>query len=138
MADFDARVGRGVALYSACIAIVYIILGFLEVFYPFGLIPRDFFGGAVLLLIGITYFAGVKGTFEGEYNGLSFVIGGMFLSVVFGALYMAIFFADVLSWLIESADTPPTIISLRPEVYMLGLILPLMVIVNRMVRGIKL
>ena len=46
------------------------------------------------MVIASTYLNGVVELFNGEHRGLSFLIGGLLLSAVFGVLYLLSICAD--------------------------------------------
>jgi len=81
------------------------------------------------------YLLGVKGTVAGRYEGLSFVVGGLFLTAVFGFLYLLLAGAEALMYLLGEAEAFPGIFDLRPEVWIFLLSLPLALRVRGLLAG---
>ncbi|MGB3943922.1 MAG: hypothetical protein WBK88_03925, partial [Methanothrix sp.] len=71
----------------------------------------------------------------GRYEGLSFVVGGLFLTAVFGFLYLLLAGAEALMYLLGEAQAFPELLDLRPEVWISLLSLPLVVRVRRLLVG---
>lgn len=62
-----------------------------------------FFSGAVLLVIGVVYAKSVKGLLwasssEEKFDGMSFLLGGLILSAIFGGIYLVIMAANFLGY----------------------------------------
>ena len=91
----------------------------------FNWIPADFFGGLVSLVIASTYITSIKGLRTGDFRGLSLLVGGLFLSVVFGVLYLLLMFADALNFVIGEAEEFSALADLRPEIWLLVVAIPL-------------
>ena len=126
MPDFDLGTGKRLAGYSLVLGIVYLVFGLIEVFGGTGeTIPGDVFGGLALLVIASTYLNVVVELSNGEHRGLSFLIGGLLLSAVFGVLYPISICADGLEYLIGGADMFPVIADIRPEIWLFLASLPL-------------
>ena len=120
-----------IAAYSFIAAILYLIFSIFEII---GYIYKDIFGGLALLVISITFFAGIKETWNGDYKGLSFTLGGLILAAVFGIMYIFILIADYLEWLIGNASMPTLI---RPEILLFIFIIPLLFISYKEIEVIK-
>jgi len=126
MTDFDIGKGKTIGIYAAVIGVVYLVLGVIEVFGGAGdVIPGDLFGGLALVVIAATFLYGIKSTFDGDHKGLSFLIGGLFLSAVFGILYLLLMGADGLMFLLGEADEFSVLADFRPAIWMFILSLPL-------------
>ncbi len=123
MPDFDTGTGRIMAIYAIALGIGYILSGVIEVFGGAGMVPGDIFGGLALFVIAATYITGVPGLLNGEHGGLSFLMGGLLLSAVFGVLYILAIGADGLEYIIGAAETLS--ISIRPEIWLFLVSLPL-------------
>ena len=107
------------ASYSFIAGIAYLIVAFLEIT---GIkITRDIFGGAALIIISSIYLAGIKETLKRSYKGISFIVGGIILSAIFGIMYLLIFFAEILEYLMGNQNFP----FIRVEVLLALLISPL-------------
>ena len=129
--DFDIKKGKVIGIYAFLIAIFYLIIGIIEIFDRIDLVKRDIFGGLALFVISATYFASIKETLRGEYKGLSFIIGGIFLSSIFGILYILILFANWLEHIIGKSNFS---LYLRPEIILFFAILPLAYLVKKEVK----
>lgn len=126
MADFGIGKGQRVGIYALVLGIVYLAFGVIEVFGGAGeVIPRDLFGGFALAVIAATYLKGVKGLLNGEHMGLSFLIGGLFLSTVFGILYLLLMGADGLMYVLGEAEEFSILAGFRPAIWLFFLSLPL-------------
>lgn len=126
MTDFDIGKGKTIGIYAAVIGIAYLVLGVIEVFGGAGdVIPGDLFGGLALVVIAVTFLYGIKNTFDGDHKGLSFLIGGLFLSAVFGILYLLLMGADGLMFLLGEADEFSVLADFRPAIWMFILSLPM-------------
>ena len=127
---FNAEIGSKMAIYAAILGILYIAFGVLEVALVFsGIeltpIPADLFGGLVSLVIASTYITSIKGLRTGDFRGLSLLVGGLFLSVVFGVLYLLLMFADALNFVIGEAEEFSALADLRPEIWLFVVAIPL-------------
>ncbi|KAF5414409.1 MAG: hypothetical protein C5S38_04920 [Candidatus Methanophagaceae archaeon] len=126
MTDFDIGKGKTIGIYAAVIGVAYLVLGVIEVFGGVGdVIPGDLFGGLALVVIAVTFLYGIKDTFDGDHKGLSFLIGGFFLSAVFGILYLLLMGADGLMFLLGEAEEFSVLADFRPAIWMFILSLPL-------------
>jgi len=126
MTDFDIGKGKTIGIYAAVLGIVYLAIGVIEVFGGAGeIIPGDLFGGLALVVIAATFLNGVKGAFNGEHIGLSFLIGGLFLSAVFGMLYLLLMGADGMMFLLGEAEEFSVLADFRPAIGLFFLSLPL-------------
>ncbi len=131
MSDFDPRIGRVMGVYALALGVLYLLFGLMEIVGVGGSgtdpipIPGDLFGGLAILVVAATYLNGVRGLFRGEHVGLSFLIGALFLSAVFGVLYLLLMGADGLSYLIGSSDEFAALADFRPEIWFFLLSLPL-------------
>jgi len=127
---FNAEIGGRMAIYAAILGILYIAFGVLEVALVFSgveltPIPADFFGGLASLVIASTYITSIKGLRTGDFRGLSMLVGGLFLSVVFGVLYLLLMFADALNFIIGEAEEFSALADLRPEIWLFVVAIPL-------------
>jgi len=126
MTDFSIKTGKRLAIYASALGVISLAIGLVEISGGWGeTIPGDLFGGFVLVVMAATYLGGVKGTFQGRHEGLSLVIGGLFLTAVFGVLYLLMMGADGLMYLLGEVEALPEIIEVRPEIWIFILSLPL-------------
>lgn len=136
MTDYSIKTGKGLGIYASALGAISLVVGLIEISGGWGeTIPGDLFGGFVLLVIAATYLNGVKGVFQGRNEGLSFLVGGLFLTAVFGVLYLLMMGAEGLMYLLGEAQALPGIFDLRPEVWILLLSLPLARRVRRLTDG---
>lgn len=98
---------------------------------------RDIIGGIMLIIIAAIYLAGIKETSNGNYEGLSFLIGGLFLSTVYGTLYILMMVANWLEYVIGNVESFLLIEEMRVEIWLFFTILPLVYLVWKNVREIK-
>jgi len=122
---------KAMGIYAAIIGLIYLFISIMEIFGGIYNVPKDIFGGLVLLVIAATYLTGVKRALKGECKGLSFLIAGVFLSSVFGILYILILFANWLEYLIGNASFS---FYLRPEIWLFFAILPLAYLIKKEIR----
>lgn len=131
--DFSIKTGKLLGIYASILGAISLAVGLLEISGGWGeAIPGDLFGGLAPTVTAAAYLLGVKGTIAGRYEGLSFVVGGLFLTAVFGVLYLLTAGAEALMYLLGEAAAFPELLDLRPEVWIFFLSLPL----ARRVRGL--
>jgi hypothetical protein len=126
MTDFRIKTGKMIAIYASILGVICLAVGLVEILGGSGeTIPGDIFGGFVLVVMAATYLGGVKGTLRGKHEGLSFLIGGLFLTMAFGVLYLLMMGADGLMYLLGEAEALPTLADARPAIWIFILSLPL-------------
>jgi hypothetical protein len=126
MTDFSIKIGKKLAIYASALGVICLLIGFVEIFGGWGeTIPSDLFGGFALVVMAATYLNGVKGVFRGRHEGPSFLIGGLFLTAVFGVLYLLMMGADGLMYLLGEAEFLPKLADARPTIWIFMLSLPL-------------
>ncbi len=101
----DENIGKKLAIYASILGILYVIFGFREIIaafsdYELETEPLGLFGGFALIVIGAVYFFGIKNLKEAKMEGLSFFMGGIILSAIFGILYLLIMGANALDYLV--------------------------------------
>lgn len=130
--------GKVVATYALVLGIIYFILGILEVVEGFGpffgvtagpvlgaeYISADLFGGLATIVIGAVYF-GAAPLWKAKYESLSFLLVGVLLSTVFGALYLLILGANGFGAYLAGEEWEWMADLLRPEIWLFFLSLPL-------------
>jgi len=133
MTDFSISTGKWLGAYALALGLACLTAGLMEISGGYGeMIPGDVFGGLVLVVIAATYLNGVKGVCEGGHGGLSFLMGGVFLTMVFGGLYLLIIGADALIYLMGEAEEMPALVDLRPAIWIAILSLPLAYMVRKL------
>lgn len=126
MTDFSIKTGKMLAIYASALGVISLAVGLVEILGGSGeMIPGDLFGGFVLVVMAATYLGGVKGVSHGKHEGLSFLIGGLFLTMVFGVLYLLMMGADGLMYLLGEAEALPALTDARPAIWIFILSLPL-------------
>ncbi len=121
MTDFSIKTGKMIAIYASALGVISLAVGLVEILGGWGeSIPGDLFGGFVLAVMAVTYLGGVKWVSHGRHEGLSFIIGGLFLTGVFGVLYLLMMGADGLMYLLGEA-----VADARPAIWIFILSLPL-------------
>ena len=142
---FNKSIGTRIATYSFITGISYTIFGLLEItvgcgdFFGTGiplimsielaganLVPPDFFGGVMLIIIGIVYLIGVGQQARGEREGISFLLVGSLLATVFFAVYMSIMLANGVGYLFQFEDWLEWtwLDDLRPGIWLFIIALP--------------
>lgn len=133
MKDFNLKTGKTLGIYAFSLGALYLLVGLLEIFGGSGeLIPGDLFGGLALAIIATTYLYGVRDTLKGDYKGLSLLMGGLFLSAIFGLLYLLMLGADGLMYLLGEAEEIPGLVDFRPAIWFFILSLPLIYHIRNM------
>ena len=126
MTDFSIKTGKMIAIYASVLGVISLAVGLVEILGGGGeSIPGDLFGGFVLAVMAVTYLGGVKRASHGRHEGLSFIIGGLFLAGVFGVLYLLMMGADGLMYLLGEAEALPKLADARPAIWIFILSLPL-------------
>ena len=124
----EVRESRILASYAVMAAIAYLVVAILEIT---GIkITHDIFGGLALFVISAIYLAGIKETIERSYKGISFIFGGIILSLIFGIMYLFIFLAGILEYAIGEASFP----SIRIEIILALFITPLAYYIYRVIK----
>lgn len=126
MTDFSIKTGKRLAIYASALGLISLLIGLVKILGGWGeTIPGDLFGGFVLVVMAATYLSGVKGALQGRHEGLSFLIGGLFLTAVVGVLYLLIMGGDGLMYLLGEAEALPKLSEARPAIWIFILSLPL-------------
>ncbi len=102
--DIESKI---MASYSMMAGIAYFIVAILEIAGSnFRYISHDIFGGAALMVIATIYFAGIKETLKKSYRGLSFILGGIILSLIFGVMHFLIYISGILEYFMGNSGFP--------------------------------
>lgn len=119
-----------IGICALVLGALYVIIGALEVLFDpilFGIesaIPADLFGGLALLVIGGVYLYGVRDLWNNRREGISFLIGGVVLSAIFGIIFLLIMGANGLMYLLGEAEEFSIIAEFRPEIWLFLMSLP--------------
>ncbi len=118
--------GREKINFALVTGSLYILFGVLQGiaatgFVEIPLVPGSFMGVFVLVVIGSVFLFGYKELKDGIAGGVAFIVVGIMLSIIFGALYLLVMAADSISAYVLSSDdfsnwTP--LDDLRPELYL--------------------
>jgi len=131
MVDIDRKneKNKNKIAFGTITGALYSIFGFIQIIVGFGLssriteifyIPNDIIGGAILILIGVLFFLGVKELREGINEGVAFIYMGIFLALVFTVIYLLIMAADAIeTYVLISEDFTGwrPLYDLRPGIY---------------------
>jgi hypothetical protein len=106
------RIEKLAAIYAVALGITYLVFGVMELtlglynLFPLmtsrnlaGIVPADVFGGLATLVIGATYLSALF-LWKSAHESWGYVLVGLFLSAVFGILYLLMVCADGLSSLL--------------------------------------
>jgi hypothetical protein len=106
---------KWVIVYAMILGVAYIIIGIAEFtlgiynLFPstgnvsFIVMPADIFGGFAALVIGSTYLSAVS-LLRGSRESLGYILVGLFLSIVYGVIYLLIVCADGFGTLLASLE----------------------------------
>ncbi|MBP7069239.1 hypothetical protein [Methanothrix soehngenii] len=97
--------------------------------------PGGILSIAVLLVISATYLMGAKSLVAGRREGLSFLMGGLFLSGAVGGLYLLMTGADWLMYLLGEVEDFALLSEISPATVLLIVALPLVPMMRKMTRG---
>ncbi|MDQ1275197.1 MAG: hypothetical protein QG610_770 [Euryarchaeota archaeon] len=125
---------KALAFFTFLWGVIYIVIGSLQVLKGTGLLPYDLIStnllppeiadGLVLALVGAVYLYGTVEFSKSFSEGKAYAYVGIVLSLLFGALYLLTFVADIINAQVLEADgfeewTP--LAGIKPALY-LGLI----------------
>ncbi len=121
--QFNKKAGTKVAALSFVIGTSYLVTGLIEMLAGGGefigsevtfippiemagvtVIPGDFFGGVMLMIIGVVYLTGVKQQVRGEREGLSYLLVGSILATTFFLVYTAIMLSNGVGYVFQFED----------------------------------
>ena len=114
--------------------IIYLVIGSLQVLKGSGLLPENFISanllppeiadGLVLVVLGAVYLYGTIEFSRGSFEGKAYAYVGIVLSLLFGALYLLTFIADIINARVlfaEGFEEWTLLSGIKPALY-LGLI----------------
>jgi len=127
---------RCLGYISAVLGMIYALIGIIEIInflvllVPLSIIlPGDFIGGFVSITIGIVFIWGMDELLKKDYKGLSFILVGLIMAVMFAGLYTLILIADAVEcYILGNEDFAGWTIldDLRIELVLGWILLPLL------------
>lgn len=135
MKEFSVRTGRLLGIYALVLGVGYGAQALAETIGGQESFPGGILSIAVLLVISATYLMGAKSLVAGRREGLSFLMGGLFLSGAVGGLYLLMTGADWLMYLLGEAEDFAVLSEISPATVLLIVALPLVPMMRKMTRG---
>jgi len=135
MKEFSVRTGRLLGIYALVLGVGYGAQALAETIGGRESFPGGILSIAVLLVISATYLMGAKSLVAGRREGLSFLMGGLFLSGAVGGLYLLMTGADWLMYLLGEVEDFALLSEISPATVLLIVALPLVPMMRKMTRG---
>ena len=135
MKEFSVRTGRLLGIYALVLGVGYGAQALAETIGSRESFPGGILSIAVLLVISATYLMGAKSLVAGRREGLSFLMGGLFLSGAVGGLYLLMTGADWLMYLLGEVEDFALLSEISPATVLLIVALPLVPMMRKMTRG---
>ena len=135
MKEFSVRTGRLLGIYALVLGVGYGAQALAETIGGRESFPGGLLSIAVLLVISATYLMGAKSLVAGRREGLSFLMGGLFLSGAVGGLYLLMTGADWLMYLLGEVEDFALLSEISPATVLLIVALPLVPMMRKMTRG---
>ncbi len=135
MKEFSVRTGRLLGIYALVLGVGYGAQALAETIGGRESFPGGILSIAVLLVISATYLMGAKSLVSGRREGLSFLMGGLFLSGAVGGLYLLMTGADWLMYLLGEVEDFAVLSEISPATVLLIVALPLVPMMRKMTRG---
>jgi hypothetical protein len=135
MKEFSVRTGRLLGIYALVLGVGYGAQALAETIGGRESFPGGILSIAVLLVISATYLMGAKSLVSGRREGLSFLMGGLFLSGAVGGLYLLMTGADWLMYLLGEVEDFALLAEISPATVLLIVALPLVPMMRKMTRG---
>jgi hypothetical protein len=135
MKEFSVRTGRLLGIYALVLGVGYGAQALAETIGGRESFPGGILSIAVLLVISATYLMGAKSLVAGRREGLSFLMGGLFLSGAVGGLYLLMTGADWLMYLLGEVEDFAALSEISPATVLLIVALPLVPMMRKMTRG---
>ena len=88
------------------------------------------------MLFAIAYLTGVKGAVNGEYRGLSFLLGGFFLSLVYGIVYILIIGGNAVSYVLGEGNFL-WFVQFTPSVWLFIIALPFGYLIGKLTKDMS-
>ena len=136
MKEFSVRTGRLLGIYALVLGVGYGAQALAETIGGRESFPGGILSIAVLLVISATYLMGAKSLVAGRREGLSFLMGGLFLSGAVGGLYLLMTGADWLMYLLGEVEDFALLSEISPATVLLIVALPLVPMMRKMTRGL--
>jgi hypothetical protein len=105
---------KALAYFASLWGAIYFVIGGLQILKGTGLLPYDLIsasllppeiaGGLVLAVIGSVYLYGTIEFSKSSIDGKAYAYVGIVLSLLFGALYLLTFIADLINTRVLAAD----------------------------------
>jgi len=118
-------------IYALFVGLLYMVAAVGEIA---GFLQRDLIGGVMLMVISVVYIYGAKRFLQKK--DFAFIVGGVFLSVIYGLLYLSIAFANYLEYLMGVKDFL-LLRELRIEIWLMLVSSPLIYKVWKDIRKLK-
>ena len=135
MKEFSVRTGRLLGIYALVLGVGYGAQALAETIGGRESFPGGILSIAVLLVISATYLMGANSLVAGRREGLSFLMGGLFLSGAVGGLYLLMTGADWLMYLLGEVEDFALLSEISPATVLLIVALPLVPMMRKMTRG---
>ncbi|MFB3764378.1 MAG: hypothetical protein ACE14P_03915 [Methanotrichaceae archaeon] len=135
MVELSIRTGKWLGAYALLLGTGYGAAALAEAIGNREISPGGLLSIGVLLVVSATYLMGVKGLIGGRIEGLSFLLGGLFLSIAVGGLYLLMTGADGLMYVLGEVDEFSIIADIKPATLLLLLALPLLPLMKRLTHG---
>ncbi len=135
MDKLSVKNGKWLGAYAFILGIGYCAAAIAEAARNPDIFPGGLLSIAVLLVISATYLMGVKGLTGGRREGLSFLMGGLLLSVAVGGLYLLMAGADWLLYLLGEAEDFALLSEISPAIVLLVVALPLVPMMRKLTSG---
>lgn len=135
MKEFSVRTGRLLGIYALVLGVGYGAQALAETIGGRESFPGGILSIAVLLVISATYLMGARSLVAGRREGLSFLMGGLFLSGAVGGLYLLMTGADWLMYLLGEVEDFAVLSEISPATVLLIVALPLVPMMRKMTRG---
>ena len=135
MKEFSVRTGRLLGIYALVLGVGYGAQALAETIGGRESFPGGILSIAVLLVISATYLMGAKSLVAGRREGLSVLMGGLFLSGAVGGLYLLMTGADWLMYLLGEVEDFALLSEISPATVLLIVALPLVPMMRKMTRG---
>jgi len=135
MDKLSVKNGKWLGAYAFILGIGYGVAAIAEATGNPDIFPGGLLSIGVLLVISATYLMGVRSLTGGRREGLSFLVGGLLLSVAVGGLYLLMAGADWLLYLLGEAEDFALLSEISSATILLIVALPLVPMMRKLTRG---
>ncbi|HOV51382.1 MAG TPA: hypothetical protein PKV83_00450 [Methanothrix sp.] len=132
MDKLSVKNGKWLGAYAFILGIGYCAAAIVEAAGKPDIFPGGLLSIGVLLVVSATYLMGVKGLISGRRDGISFLMGGLLVSVAVGGLYLLMAGADWLMYLLGEAEDFALLSEISPAIILLVIALPLVPTMRRL------